>query len=138
MEQIADSINGLVCVSRQSQQTQQINILHQCRKELEDTIQSLDISCMELELRMLEENSGREKGVYRRMLKKEEVEQNRRELEKTTKLISNQESIAPMSTSTIVATPVAMPHLVNMDGNMSVDENGNTYNNNDTEEKSDD
>ena len=74
MEQIADSINGLVCVSRQSQQTQQINILHQCRKELEDTIQSLDISCMELELRMLEENSGREKGVYRRMLKKEEVE----------------------------------------------------------------
>ena len=28
MEQIADSINGLVCVARQSQQTQQINILH--------------------------------------------------------------------------------------------------------------
>ena len=71
--------------------------------------------------------------------KKEEVEQNRRELEKTTKLISNQESIAPTSTSTIVATPVAMPRFVNVDGNMSVDENGNTYNNNnDTEEKSDD
>ena len=70
--------------------------------------------------------------------KKEEVEQNRRELEKMTKLFSNQESIAPTSTSTIVATPVAMPRFVNMDGNMSVDENGNTYNNNDTEEKSDD
>ena len=28
MEQIADSINGLVSVARQSQQTQQINILH--------------------------------------------------------------------------------------------------------------
>ena len=53
-----------------------------------------------------------------------------------TKLISNQESIAPTSTSTIVATPVAMPRLVNVDGNMSVDENGNTYNNNDTKEKS--
>ena len=67
------------------------------------------------------------------------MEQNRRELEKTTKLISNQESIAPMSTSTIVATPVAMPRFVNVDGNnMSVDENGNTYNNNDTKEKSDD
>ena len=66
------------------------------------------------------------------------MEQNRRELEKTTKLISNQESIAPMSTSTIVATPVAMPHFVNVDGTMSVDENGNTHNNNDTEEKSDD
>ena len=28
MEQIADSINGIVSVARQSQQTQQINILH--------------------------------------------------------------------------------------------------------------
>ena len=56
-----------------------------------------------------------------------------------TKLISNQESIAHTSTSTIVAIPVAMPHFVNVDGNnMSVDENGNTYNNNDTEEKSND
>ena len=64
MEQIVDSINGLVCVARQSQQSQQINILHQRRKELEDAIQSLDISCMELELRMLEENSGRTKDVY--------------------------------------------------------------------------
>ena len=43
-----------------------------------------------------------------------------------------------MSTSTIVATSVAMLRFVNEDGNMSVDENGNTYNNNDTEEKSDD
>ena len=67
------------------------------------------------------------------------MEQNRRELEKTTKLISNQDSIAPTSTSTIVATPVAKPCFVNVDGNnMSVDENGNTYNNNDTEEKSND
>ena len=71
------------------------------------------------------------------------MEQNRRELEKTAKLISNQESIAPTSmstsTSTIVATPVAMPRFVNVDGNMSVDENGSTYNNtNDPEEKSND
>ena len=29
MEQIADSINGLVSVARQSRQTQQINIVHQ-------------------------------------------------------------------------------------------------------------
>ena len=46
-----------------------------------------------------------------------------------TKLISNQESIAPTSTSTVVATPVAMPRFVNVGGIMSVDENGNTYNN---------
>ena len=139
MEQIADSINSLVSVARQSQQTQQINILHRRGKELEDAIQSLDVSCMELELRMLEESSGRKKDAYRRMLKKEEVEQNRRELEKTTKLISNQERIAPMSMSTVVATPVAMPRFVNVDGIMSVDENGNTYNNtNDPKEKCDD
>ena len=43
-----------------------------------------------------------------------------------------------MSTSTIVATPVAMPRFVNVDGTMSVDENGNTHNSNDTEEKSND
>ena len=56
-----------------------------------------------------------------------------------TKLISNQESIAPTSMSTVVATPVAMPCVVNVDGIMSVDENGNTYNNtNDPEEKCDD
>ena len=60
-------------------------------------------------------------------------------MEKTTKLIRNQESIAPTSTSTVVATPVAMPRVVNVDGIMSVDENGNTYNNtNDPEEKCDD
>ena len=50
MEQIADSINGLVSVARQSQQTQQINILHRNRKELEDLINTLDSACMELEL----------------------------------------------------------------------------------------
>ena len=67
------------------------------------------------------------------------MEQNRRELEKTTKLISNQESIATTSTSTVVATPVAMPRVVNVDGIMSVDENGNTYNNTkDPEEKCND
>ena len=55
------------------------------------------------------------------------MEQNRRELEKTTKLISNQESIAPTSTSTVMATPVAMPRVVNVDGIM-----------NDPEEKCDD
>ena len=74
------------------------------------------------------------------MLKKqEEVEQNRMELEKMTKLISDQESIAPTLTSTVVATPVTMPRFVNVDGIMSVDENGKTYNNtNDPEEKCDD
>ena len=77
MEQIADSINGLVYVARQSQQTQQINILHRRRKELEDAIQSLDVSCMELELKMLEETSGRKKDVYRRMFTKKRKKWNK-------------------------------------------------------------
>ena len=66
--------------------------------------------------------------------KKEEVEQNKKELEKTTKLISKQENSAPTSTSTVVATPVTMPRFVNVDGDMSDDENGN--NNSNTDRKS--
>ena len=63
MEQIADSINGLVGVARQSQQTQQINILHQCQKELEDSINTLDSACMELEFNLIESN-GMRKHVF--------------------------------------------------------------------------
>ena len=75
MEQIAESINGLVGVAKQSHQTQQMNILHRRHKELEDTVQALDNSCMELELNMLEETCPRKKEVYWKMLeKKEEVE----------------------------------------------------------------
>ena len=68
MEQIAESINGLVGVAKQSHQTQQMNILHQRHKELEDTVQALDNSCMELELNMLEETCPRKKKVYWKML----------------------------------------------------------------------
>ena len=63
------------------------------------------------------------------------MEQNKKELEKTTKLISNQENSAPTSTATVVATPVTMPCFVNVDGDdMSDDGNGN--NNSNTEGKS--
>ena len=70
MEQIVESINGLVGVMKQSHQTQQMNILHQRCKELEDTVQALDNSCMELELNMLEESCPRKKKVYQKMLDK--------------------------------------------------------------------
>ena len=53
MEQITESIDVLVSVARQSQQTQQINILHQRRKELEDLINTLDSACMELEFNLV-------------------------------------------------------------------------------------
>ena len=70
MEQIVESINGLVGVMKQSHQTQQMNILHRRHKEFEDTVQALDNSCMELELNMLEESCPRKKKVFWKMLDK--------------------------------------------------------------------
>ena len=55
IQQIADSINGLVRVEKQSQTNQQIDFLHQCHKELEDTIGVLDSACVELESKILDE-----------------------------------------------------------------------------------
>ena len=46
-------------------QTQQINILHQWQKELEDSINNLDSACMELELNLIESN-GTRKHVFER------------------------------------------------------------------------
>ena len=68
--------------------------------------------------------------------KKEELEENRKELQKTTNLIRNQENSAPTSTATVVATPVTMPHFVNVDGDMSEDGIGNNNSNNNNDGKS--
>ena len=56
IQQIADSINGLVGVAKQSQMHRQIDFLHCLHKELEDTIGDLDGSCLELELKILDES----------------------------------------------------------------------------------
>ena len=56
IQQIADSINGLVGVAKQSQMRQQIDFLHHRHKELEDTIGDLDGSCLQLELKILDES----------------------------------------------------------------------------------
>ena len=58
IQQIADSINGLVGVAKQSQTNQQSDFLHHRHKELEDMIGVLDGACVELELKILDE-SGR-------------------------------------------------------------------------------
>ena len=59
IQQIADSINGLVGVAKQSQTNQQIDFLHHHCKELgvEDMIGVLDGACVELELKILDESS---------------------------------------------------------------------------------
>ena len=63
MEEIADSINGLADVARQSDETQQINMLYRQQKELEDEIGTLEAHCMDLELHQLDERGSRKK-VY--------------------------------------------------------------------------
>ena len=54
IQQIVESINGLVGVARQSHETQQLNMLHSQRKQLEDYITKLDESCIDLELKCLD------------------------------------------------------------------------------------
>ena len=49
IQQIAASINGLVGVAKQSQHTQERQMLYARRKELKDTIKDLEGSAMELE-----------------------------------------------------------------------------------------
>ena len=51
---LQQSINGLVGVARQSHETQQLNMLHSQRMQLEDHISKLDESCMDLELKCLD------------------------------------------------------------------------------------
>ena len=73
IQQIADSINGLVGVARLSHETQQMNMLHLQRKQLEDCITKLDESCMDLELKCID-SSGSRKKLFQKALKKKQTE----------------------------------------------------------------
>ena len=55
IQQIAASINGLVGIAKQSQHTQERQVLYAHCKELEDTIKDLEGSAMELEIKRLDE-----------------------------------------------------------------------------------
>ena len=63
--QIAASINGLVGIAKQSQHTQERQMLYARRKELEDTIKDLEGSAMELEIKSLDET-----GTKKELLEK--------------------------------------------------------------------
>ena len=69
IQQIAESINRLVGVARQRHKTQQLNMLHSQRKQLEDYITKLDESCMDLELKYLD-SIGLRKQLFEKALKK--------------------------------------------------------------------
>ena len=82
IQQIADSINGLVGVAKQSQTNQQVDFLHRRRKELEDTIGVLDSACVDLELKILDE-TGKRHLVYKKALSKnmQELDSKKEELD---------------------------------------------------------
>ena len=65
IQQIADSINGLVGVAKQSQTNQQIDFLHHCHKELEDMIGVLDGASVEFEYKILDELGDESKYTKR-------------------------------------------------------------------------
>ena len=81
IQQIADSINGLVGVAKQSQTNQQVDFLHRRRKELEDTVGVLDSACVNLELKILVE-TGKQRLVYKKALSKnmQELDSKKEEL----------------------------------------------------------
>ena len=113
MEQIANSINGLVGVARQSQEMQQINMLHRRREKLEEAIQTLDSACMELELNLLE-STGTRKQVFERVFnkKKAELDDKKTELQAVAHTIHNQENKNS-------STPNVMPSFICVDGSGS-------------------
>ena len=70
IQQIAASINGLVGVAKQSQHTQERQMLYAHHKELEDTIKDLEGSAMELEIKSLEETGTKKELLENAVLKK--------------------------------------------------------------------
>ena len=90
IQQITASINGLVGVARQSQQTQEVQMLHVHRKELEDTIEYLKASSMELEIKICGE-TGTKKNLLGKALQKKtkDLKTRKNELAETTKLIEH-------------------------------------------------
>ena len=113
MEQIANSINGLVGVARQSQEMQQINMLHRHQEKLEEAIQTLDSACMELELNLLE-STGTRKQVFECVFnrKKAELDDKKTELQAIVHTIHNQENKNS-------STPNVMPSFICVDGSGS-------------------
>ena len=88
IQQIAASINGLVGVARQSQQTQEIKMLHVHRKELEDTIEYLEASSMEMEMKSCDKTGTKKKLLGKALLKKKkDLKMRQNELAQTKRLI---------------------------------------------------
>ena len=72
-------------VPQQSQQTQEIQMLHVHQKELEDTIEFLEASSMELEIKGLDETGTKKRLLGKALLKKKkDLKMKQNELAETT------------------------------------------------------
>ena len=109
IQQIAKSINGLVGVARLSHETQQMNMLHARRKQLEDCITKLDESCMDLKLKCID-SSGSRKKLFQKAPKKKETEME----EKKKELSHTMLEIAKKTTTTTPNKLQPIPQYVNL------------------------
>ena len=84
IQQIATSINGLVGIAKQSQHTQERQMLYAHCKELEDTIKDLEGSAMELEINSLDKTGTKKEWLEKAVLKKKkDLGAKQKELAKT-------------------------------------------------------
>ena len=75
-------------VPQQSQQTREVQMLHVRQKELEDTIEYLEVSSMELEMKICDETGTKKKLLGKALLKKtKDLKTRKNELAETMKLI---------------------------------------------------
>ena len=116
IQQIAAPINGLVGIAKQSQHTQERQMLYACRKELEDTIKDLEGSAMELEIKSLDKTGTKKKLLENAVLKKKkDLCAKQKELAKTIQSIRCNKEGTPSATNN------SMPHFVNLAWNSDDD-----------------
>ena len=116
IQQIAASINGMVGIAKQSQHTQERQMLYAHRKELEDTIKDLEGSAMELEIKSLDKTGTKKELLENAVLKKKKdlcVKQ--KELAETI------QSIQCNKEGTLSTMNNSMPHFVNLAWNSEDD-----------------
>ena len=116
IQHIAASINGLVGIAKQSQHTQERQMLYAHQKELEDTIKDLEGSTMELEIKSLDETGTKKKLLENAVLKKKkDLCAKQKELAKTIQSIRCNKEGTPSAMNN------SMPHFVNLAWNSNDD-----------------
>ena len=112
IQQIAIFISGLVVVAKQSQHTQERQMLYACRKELEDTIKDLEGSAMELEIKSLDEMGTKKELLEKAVFKKKwDLGAKQKELAKTIHSIRCNKEGTPSAVNNSVQNRKNLPKL---------------------------